>query len=80
MQKPFFRRLFSAASFFVLTSTALHAADSLPCWNDTTAKKAIVAFVQKATAVGSTGFVSPEQRIATYGSNGVRGAAQPMCF
>ena len=33
------------------------AADPLPSWNDTAAKKAIVAFVEKVTKKGSPDFV-----------------------
>jgi len=40
-------------------ATVAHAADPLPSWNDTAAKQAIVAFVEKVTKAGSPDFVPP---------------------
>ena len=36
------------------TPTVAQAADPLPSWNDSTPKKAIVAFVEKLTKEGSS--------------------------
>ena len=55
-----------ALSLFLGVSISASAADSLPSWNDTPAKKAIIAFVEKTTKEGSPDFVKPEERIATF--------------
>src|SRR6478609_9700355 len=49
---------------------ALAQSDPLPSWNDTPAKQAIVDFVTKTTKEGSTTFVPPEERIATFDQDG----------
>ena len=56
------------------------AADALPSWNDTGAKRAIVAFVGKATKSGSPDFVPPAERIAVFDNDGTLWAEQPMYF
>ena len=56
------------------------AADALPSWNDTALKKAIVAFVEKVTKEGSTDFVLPNERIATFDNDGTLWAEQPLYF
>jgi hypothetical protein len=50
--------------------TTTHAQDPLPSWNDTAPKKAIIAFVAKATKEGSPDFVPPAERIATFDNDG----------
>jgi phosphoserine phosphatase len=45
-------------------------ADPLPSWNDTAAKKAILAFVKKVTTRGSPDFVPVADRIATFDNDG----------
>jgi phosphoglycolate phosphatase-like HAD superfamily hydrolase len=68
-------------SIAILLSAALaYAQDPLPSWNDTAPKKAIVALVEKVTKEGSTGFVSPNERIATFDNDGTLWAEQPMYF
>lgn len=61
-------------------AVALHAADPLPSWNDTAPKKAIVAFVERVTRVGSPDFVPPPERIATFDNDGTLWAEQPVYF
>ncbi len=53
-------------------------ADPLPSWNDTAAKKAIIAFVEKVTQEGSPDFVRLEERIATSDNDGTLWAEQPI--
>ena len=60
-------------------NTAL-AADSLPSWNDTAPKKAIIAFVEKVTKEGSPDFVPEPERIATFDNDGTLWAEQPIYF
>jgi phosphoglycolate phosphatase-like HAD superfamily hydrolase len=54
------------------------AQDSLPSWNETATKKAIVTFVEKVTAEGSPDFVPPAQRIATFDNDGTLWPSHPM--
>jgi phosphoserine phosphatase len=49
----------------------------LPSWNDTASKKAIVEFVEKITREGSSDFVKPEERIATFDNDGTLWVEQP---
>ena len=50
----------------------------LPSWNDTAPKKAIVAFVEKVTKEGSSDFVSPNERIATFDNDGTLWCEKPL--
>ena len=52
-------------------------ADELPSWNDGTAKKAIVDFVQATTTQGPK-FVPPAERIATFDQDGTLWVEHPM--
>ena len=65
----------SLASF-----TTAFAQDPLPAWNDGASKKAITAFVEKVTKEGSSDFVPPAERIATFDNDGTLWAEQPMYF
>jgi phosphoserine phosphatase len=62
----------------LLLTSAAFAADPLPSWNDTAAKKAIVAFVEKVTKPGSPDFVPPAERIATFDNDGTLWSEQPV--
>lgn len=75
-------RLLIIAPILILAVSAgpSHAADPLPSWNDTAAKRAIVAFVEKVTKEGSSEFVPPAERIATFDNDGTLWAEQPMYF
>jgi phosphoglycolate phosphatase-like HAD superfamily hydrolase len=61
-------------------ATVAMAQDPLPSWNDGPAKKAIVDFVAKTTKAGSSTFVPPAERIATFDNDGTLWAEQPMYF
>jgi hypothetical protein len=65
-----------AITFAGLTTT--RAQDLLPSWNDTAPKKAIVAFVEKVTKEGSSDFVSPNERIATFDNDGTLWCEKPL--
>jgi hypothetical protein len=56
------------------------AGDSLPSWNDTATKKAVVSFVERVTKQGSPDFVPQAERIATFDNDGTLWAEQPMYF
>lgn len=66
-----------AAAFFAINA---FAADSLPSWNNTPAKKNIVEFVAKVTKTGSADYVAPAQRIAVFDNDGTLWAEQPLYF
>jgi phosphoserine phosphatase len=59
---------------------AAHAADPLPSWNDTSPKKAVIAFVERVTKEGSPDFVPRPERIATFDNDGTLWAEQPLYF
>ncbi|MCI0441825.1 haloacid dehalogenase-like hydrolase [bacterium] len=62
-----------------ITKIAL-AADPLPSWNEGSVKKAVISFVTKVTTQGSSDFVKPPERIATFDNDGTLWAEQPMYF
>src|SRR5262245_26120429 len=74
------RRLALAVLFAAWTALSASAADSLPSWNDTAPKKAIIAFVEKVTKEGTPDFVPVPERIATFDNDGTLWAEQPMYF
>lgn len=52
--------------------------DPLPSWNDREAKRALIAFIDKVTAEGSTDFVPPHERIATFDNDGTLWCEMPI--
>ena len=67
-----------AAIVFGLAATLTHAQDQLPSWNDGPAKQAILEFVKATTTQGSSQFVPPEARIATFDQDGTLWVEHPM--
>jgi phosphoglycolate phosphatase-like HAD superfamily hydrolase len=57
---------------------ALAQIDPLPSWNDGAAKNAIVDFVETTTTQGSSKFVPPEERIATFDQDGTLWVEHPV--
>ena len=51
---------------------------SLPSWNGSAAKSAILAFVARVTKQGGTEFVPPAGRIATFDNDGTLWCEQPL--
>jgi phosphoglycolate phosphatase-like HAD superfamily hydrolase len=58
--------------------TTAHAQDPLPSWNAGPAKQAIVEFVKATTTQGTTQFVPPEERIATFDQDGTLWVEHPI--
>jgi phosphoserine phosphatase len=56
------------------------AAEFLPSWNNTAAKKAIVSFVEKVTGEGSADRVPVAERIAVFDNDGTLWSEQPLYF
>jgi len=76
------RNLMAAAlvCMLALESSAAHAVDALPSWNDGAAKKSIVEFVGNVTKQDSPEFVPITERIAVFDNDGTLWAEQPMYF
>ena len=72
------RSLMRTLLALLLLTNAAFAADPLPSWNDTAPKKAIIAFVEKVTTVGSPDFVPEPERIATFDNDGTLWCEQPL--
>jgi phosphoglycolate phosphatase-like HAD superfamily hydrolase len=56
------------------------AADPLPSWNDGTARRRVLAFVEGVTREGGPSYVPPAERIAVFDNDGTLWAEQPMYF
>jgi phosphoglycolate phosphatase-like HAD superfamily hydrolase len=54
--------------------------DSLPSWNEGSAKAAIVDFVKRVTTEGGPDFVPIDERIATFDNDGTLWSEQPVYF
>jgi len=72
------RNTFLRLAITFVSVTTLRAQDPLPSWNDTAPKKAIVAFVEKVTKEGSSDFVLPAERIATFDNDGTLWCEKPL--
>lgn len=63
---------------FIFPGGSLLAAEPLPSWQESAAKKAIIAYVEDVTRAGSPHILSPSQRIAVFDNDGTLWAEQPM--
>lgn len=52
--------------------------DPLSSWNDTAAKQAILTYIREVTDPGSTNFVPPTERIATFDNDGTLWLEKPL--
>jgi hypothetical protein len=52
--------------------------DSLPSWNDGTAKTSIVDFVRRVTSSGGSDYVPPASRVAVFDNDGTLWSEQPI--
>jgi hypothetical protein len=74
-------KIFHVAFILLLSlfgQTIARAQDPLSSWNDGPAKQAIVDFVRATTETGSTNFVRPEERIATFDQDGTLWVEHPI--
>jgi hypothetical protein len=63
----------------VFAASLAHAqTDPLPSWNEGPAKKAIVDFVQATATTGTSKFVPPAERIATFDQDGTLWVEHPV--
>jgi phosphoglycolate phosphatase-like HAD superfamily hydrolase len=65
---------------FPTSALADLASNTLPSWNDTASKRAIITFVERVTEPGSSYFVPESERIATFDNDGTLWAEQPIYF
>ena len=70
----------SAAILLGCVATTPAKMDPLPSWNDGTARRSIIAFVDRVTQPGGPDFVDPAERIATFDNDGTLWAEQPFYF
>jgi phosphoglycolate phosphatase-like HAD superfamily hydrolase len=75
---PAFARILAMGLLLTLGAQTQAQTDSLPSWNDGTAKQAIVSFVKETTDRSSPRFVPPEARIATFDQDGTLWVEHPM--
>ena len=71
------RRVACIALAWLLVVAAC-AAQPLPSWNETSAKRAIIGFVTEVTTPASPAYVGPEARIAVFDNDGTLWPEQPM--
>jgi len=74
------RNKFALLAIVIAGLTTAYAQDRLSSWNDGPAKKTITDFVAKVTEEGSSDFVPPAERIATFDNDGTLWCEQPMYF
>jgi len=72
--------LLSLTLFGLAHQANAQSTDPLPSWNEGKAKQAIMQFVAKVTKEGSSDFVPPAERIATFDNDGCLWSEQPMYF
>jgi hypothetical protein len=74
------RSTFALLAIVLAGHTAIQAQDPLPSWNDGKTKQSITEFVGKVTKEGSSDFVPPNERIATFDNDGTLWCEQPLYF
>lgn len=60
------------------TNKTITEKDLLPSWNEGMLKQSIIDFVTNATKEGSSSFIPPENRIATFDNDGTLWAERPL--
>jgi heat shock protein HslJ/phosphoserine phosphatase len=69
---------FSMLAVLSISVTDLLAADPLPSWQDSEAKRSIIAYVEKVTTEGTDAFVDVEHRIAVFDNDGTLWCEYPV--
>ena len=72
------RNTIAVLAITLASLTVASAQEALPSWNQGPAKQAIIDFVTKTTTAGSTDFVPPEERIATFDQDGTLWVEHPI--
>lgn len=68
--------VYTCLSIFLFFSQV--GADTLPSWNEGSAKKAIIQFVNDVTTKGNENYIAPSDRIATFDEDGTLWIEQPL--
>src|SRR6516225_5534891 len=68
----------SAIVALACAATIVRAQDPLPSWNEGSAKNALIEFVRATTTQGSSRFLPPEERIATFDQDGTTWVEHPI--
>jgi phosphoserine phosphatase len=71
-------RRFAIIALFIAGCAPARGEDALPSWNDTSAKQAIIAFVDKVTKPDGPAYVKPEERIAVFDNDGTLWTEWPL--
>ncbi len=71
---------FTFAALAVCAISSVQAADPLPSWADGSARRSVVAFVEKVTTAGGASYVPPAERVAVFDHDGTLWSEQPMYF
>jgi len=72
------RSIVALLAFTVASVTIARAADPLPSWNNGSAKKSILTFVEKVTKESSPDFVPVPERIAVFDNDGTLWCEKPL--
>lgn len=80
MKMGFFAPLALGLTLVFTNIASAQIADPLPSWSEGKAKQSIISFVAKVTQEGSSDFVAPAERIATFDNDGTLWAEQPVYF
>jgi phosphoglycolate phosphatase-like HAD superfamily hydrolase len=72
--------ILALCALVLLVADAYAQSGSLPSWNETASKKAIMTFVDRVTKEGTPEFVPIPERIAVFDNDGTLWAEQPMYF
>jgi phosphoserine phosphatase len=68
------------AGLAAFVAPVAEAAEPLQSWNDGSARRSIVEFVEKTTREGGPGYVAPAERIAVFDNDGTLWSEQPLYF
>ncbi|HKX59260.1 MAG TPA: HAD family hydrolase [Steroidobacteraceae bacterium] len=71
-------RLVAVILVSLISLAPARGAEPLPSWNDTASRQAILRFVGRVTAAGSTDFVPVPERIAVFDNDGTLWSEQPV--
>lgn len=63
-----------------LVAASLTVGESLPTWNDSTSRNALIEFVERVTREGTADFIPPAERIAVFDNDGTLWPENPLPF
>jgi len=73
-------RILSAGLLLIAPADRAWTVDTLPSWNDTPSKQAVIGFVTRTVMESSPSFLPPAERIAVFDNDGTLWAEQPIYF